>query len=101
MKCGPRQSRGLTEKQMKSNFPWNLFSWNLAQRALALSLAFLLCGVPEVLAQAAQSTQQQSSSAQQQQQQSSHPPQAPPVDTQQQQQPTQKPSQSLDVDPSK
>lgn len=63
---------------MKPNSPWNM-----AQRALALSLALLLCGVPEALAQAAQ---QQSSSAQQ---------------TQQQQQPTQKPSQSLDVDPSK
>lgn len=63
---------------MKPNFPWNGM-----QRALALSLAFSMCGVPEALTQAAQSSQQQSSSAQQQQQ------------------PTQKPSQSLDVDPSK
>lgn len=61
------------------------FPWNPVQRALALLLASLLCGIPEAVAQSAQSAQ------------------APPAQTGSQQQaaPAQKPNQSLDVDPSK
>jgi len=67
---------------MKLTFPWNV-----VRPALALTLAALLCGAPEAFAQAAQNSQQQSNSPQQQQSS--------------QQQPAPKPSQSLDVDPSK
>jgi hypothetical protein len=79
---------------MKPNFPWNL-----AQRALALALATLLCGGPQLLAQTAQSTQSSNSTQSQQQAQ----PTTTQSNPQQQQQavPAQKPSQSLDVDPSK
>src|SRR5438270_8161332 len=78
---------------MKPSPPWKKF----AQRTLALTLTVLWCGVPEVRAQTAQSTQ--SSQAQPVQQQASQPQNG--VQQQQQAPPKSGQSQTLDVDPSK
>ena len=74
---------------MKSSFPW-------MYRVSAVLLAFLLCGAPELLAQAAQQPQ---APAQDQQQNSQQLPQSgePAAD----QQAPARQNQSLDVDPSK
>jgi outer membrane biosynthesis protein TonB len=79
---------------MKPNFPWSV-----AQRALALGLTIMLCGALQLLAQTAQNTQ--SSSNTQGQQQQAQPTTSPQSGSQQQAVPVQKPSQTLDVDPSK
>jgi hypothetical protein len=74
--------------------------WNLAQRTLALALIIMWCGAPQLLAQAAQGTQPSSSAPGQAQ--PAQPTTSSQSNSQQQQAvPAQKPSQSLDVDPSK